>query len=77
MADVSMDEIRKIVGIQLGIRAVNEYDRLIEDLGAESADVANLVALVEEKYAVKIHESELARIYTPHDLYELIRSRMK
>jgi acyl carrier protein len=77
MLTINIDEINKMVGLQLGVRVVNENDRLIEDLGAESADVANLVAAVEEKYKVMILESEIARIFTPYDLFEVIRSRMK
>jgi acyl carrier protein len=77
MPSVSKDDIRKLVGLQLGKRSVNDTDRLAEDLGAESADVANIVAAVEDKYAVTIKESEIARISTPQDLYELVRKHQK
>jgi acyl carrier protein len=75
MSSITIDEIKKMVGLQLGVRAVNEHDRIVEDLGAESADVANLVAAVEERYHIGIKESEIARIFTPNDLFELVRSR--
>jgi len=75
MPTINMDEIKKMVGIQLGVRTVEAQDRLVEDLGAESADVANLVAAVEERYQVSIKESEIATIITPNDLFELVRSR--
>jgi acyl carrier protein len=67
-----IDEINKLVGLQLGKRNVHETDRLLEDLGAESADVANLVAAVESKYGIIVSESEIARISTPLDIYELV-----
>jgi acyl carrier protein len=75
MPAITMDEIRKMVGVQLGVRSVADHDRLVEDLGAESADVANLVAAVEERYRVSIKESEIAGIRTPQDLFELVRTR--
>lgn len=75
MASVTLDEIKKLVGLQLGRRNVNDSDRLMEDLGAESSDVANIVAAVEEKYHISIKESEIARILTPIDLLELIQNR--
>ena len=75
MPAITMDEIRKMVGIQLGVRSVADHDLLVEDLGAESADVANLVAAVEERYRVSIKESEIAGIRTPQDLFELVRTR--
>jgi acyl carrier protein len=76
MASITQDEIRRLVGLQLGIRTVQAGDRLVEDLGAESADVANLVAAAEEKYGIAIKESEIARIFTPADLFELIQKRL-
>jgi acyl carrier protein len=75
MSSITIDEIKKMVGLQLGVRVVNEHDRIVEDLGAESADVANLVAAVEERYHIGIKESEIARIFTPNDLFELVRAR--
>jgi acyl carrier protein len=77
MPVVSMDEINKLVGLQLGKRNVQPHSRLVEDLGAESADVANIVATVEEKYGVSIKEAEIARIFTPADLFDLIQKRMQ
>jgi len=76
MTDVSLEDIRKLVGLQLGIRLVDEHARLVEDLGAESADVANLVAAVEEKYHIVVKESEIAKIFTPADLFELVNKHL-
>ena len=76
MPVVTMEDITKLVSLQLGIRKVGLQDRLLEDLGAESADVANLVAAVEEKYQITVKESEMAKIFTPEDLFALIRERM-
>lgn len=75
MPEATLDDITKMVGLQLGIPTVNARDRLVEDLGAESADVANLVAAVEERYQVFIKESEIARILTAQDLFERVVAR--
>jgi acyl carrier protein len=77
MPVVSLGEIIKLVSMQLGKRNVQSNSRLVEDLGAESADVANLVATVEEKYGVSIKEAEIARIFTPADLFDLIQKRIQ
>jgi acyl carrier protein len=76
MTDISMEDIQKLVALQLGIRLVAEDARLVEDLGAESADVANIVAAVEEKYHIVVKESEIAKIFTPVDLFALVRKRV-
>ena len=76
MLPITYDEIRKMVELQLGKRGVQDSDRLMEDLGAESADVANLVAAAEDKYGIIVKESEIARIFTPADLFELVQKRL-
>ncbi len=76
MPTVSMDEIKKMVGLQLGKRNVNDNDRFVEDLGAESADVANIVARVEERYGITIKEAEIARLFTSAALFALIQNRL-
>ena len=69
-------EICEMVELQLGKRDVQPSDRLVEDLGAESADVANLVARAEERYGVFIKESEIARIFTPADLLAIVQQKL-
>lgn len=76
MTNVSMEDIKSLVGLQLGARVVGDHDQLVEDLGAESADVANLVAAVEEKYHIIVKESEIAKIFTPADLFELVSKKV-
>jgi acyl carrier protein len=75
MSEITLEEIKRLVGLQLGARNVSEQDRFLEDLSAESADVANLIASVEEKYKITIKESEIAKIFTPKDLFELVKER--
>ena len=77
MLIVSMDEIKKLVGMQLGRRNVRDTDRFMEDLGAESADIANIVATAEEKYGITIKEAEIAHLFTPQDLFVLVQKRLQ
>ena len=72
----TIEEIQQLVARQLGLRQVGPDDLLLEELAAESADIANLVAAVEDKYPVQIKESEIAEIRTPADLFKLIQSRL-
>lgn len=75
MLKVTQQKINELVELQFGVRNVNPNDRLVEDLKAESADIANLIALTEEKFAIVIKESEIARINTPTDLFEIVHQR--
>ena len=76
MISITQNEIRKLVELQLGRQGVQDSDRLVEDLGAESADIANLVAAAEDKYGIVVKESEIARIFTPTDLFEVVQKRL-
>ena len=73
---VTIEEIGNIVGVQLGVRKVSGDDRIVEDLAAESADVVNIVAAVEDKYAITIDEEVVPDIVTVADLVEIVRDRM-
>lgn len=75
MTNVSMDEIIKLVGLQLGAREVDADSLLVEDLGSESADVANIVAVLEEKYRITVKETEMVKLRTPSDLFELVKKK--
>ena len=76
MNEVSVEEIIRLVELQFGKLGIQPTDRLMEELGAESADVINLVASTEEKYGVVLKESEIARIFTPQDLFELVHRKL-
>ena len=62
----------KMVSIQLGRRNVSAGDRLIEDLGAESADLINLAAAIEDRFGIYLEEEELAELRTVADLAQII-----
>jgi acyl carrier protein len=76
MTNVSMDDINKLVSLQLGVRDVTETSLLAEELGAESADVVNIIAVLEEKYQIVVKESEIAKICTPADLLSLVNGKL-
>lgn len=77
MTNVSIDEINKLVSLQLGVRDVTADALLVEELGAESADVVNIIAVLEEKYQIVVKESEIAKIQRPADLFALVTEKTK
>ena len=72
---MTIEEIQSLVCLQLGLKRAGAEDHLVSDLGAESADLVNLVATVEDKYGIAIAEDEIPDIRTVRDLYERIRDR--
>jgi len=76
MTNVSIEDINKLVSLQLGVRNITADALLVEELGAESADVANIIAVLEEKYQIVVKESEIAKIRTPADLLSLVSEKL-
>lgn len=70
-------EIAELVALQLGAHEVAAGDRLLEELRAESADLLNLVATLEERYGIRIDEEEVPRLATVADVQQLVRRRME
>ncbi len=70
---VEADTVKKLVAVQIGAVSVNESDRIVEDLGAESMDIVNIIAAVEERYGVHIDESLLPDIATVGGLVGVVQ----
>lgn len=69
---ITQNDINRIIELSLGRRPISADDRLIEQYGAESADIANIVVALEKKYNVHIPESKLATLQTPRDFYRIV-----
>ena len=74
---VSVEEIKKIVGLQLGTRKVEKSSRLIEDLEAESMDIVNIIAVIESRFNIVIEEEDLPNIRTVADLVIQIQNQLQ
>ncbi len=69
---IELDDVCRTVGLVLGRRTTAADDRVMEDLGAESIDVLNVMVTLEQKYGVSIDEAALAGVSTVRDLYQLV-----
>jgi acyl carrier protein len=69
---IDLQDVCRTVGLVMGRRATKADDRLMEDLGAESMDVLNVMIALEQKYGVSIDEAAMATVSTVLDLYDLV-----
>lgn len=69
---VAVEDIQTLVRMQLGLRSVDADDLLMEDLGAESADIVNIIAAAEDKYNISLDEADIPGVRSIRQLYELI-----
>ena len=66
------DALIKMVELQLGRRKIRVEDRFFEDLGAESVDMVNLVASIEDRTGVFIPEEIIPDLKTIADLEDYL-----
>jgi acyl carrier protein len=68
---MELEEIAEIVCLQLGVERAGPADRLLDVLGADSADLLNIIVAVEDRYGIAISEEDVAGVGTVEDLYRL------
>lgn len=70
------EKIKKIVAEQLGADAddITMDSTFIEDLGADSLDVVELVMAMEDEFDMEIDEDEAENISTVGDVVEYIKA---
>ena len=68
------DQVKDVVVEQLSVSpdAVKLESKIIEDLGADSLDVVELVMALEEKFGVEIPDSEAEKLISIHDVVTYI-----
>ncbi len=68
------DEVKAVVVEQLSVSAdaVKMESKIIEDLGADSLDVVELVMALEEKFEVEIPDSEAEKLISIADVVSYI-----
>jgi acyl carrier protein len=69
-----LDEVKEVVCEQLDADAgnVTETSKFVEDLGADSLDVVELVMALEEKFDLEIPDEEAENIQTVADAVKYI-----
>ncbi len=69
-----IDEVKEVVVEQLSVNPddVKEDSKFVEDLGADSLDVVELVMALEEKFDIEIPDSDAEAIATVGDAVKYI-----
>ena len=73
------DRVKKIVVEHLGVEPdkVTEDASFIDDLGADSLDIVELVMAFEEEFGVEISDDEAEKIRKVRDAVDYIEKRAK
>ncbi|MBR1891341.1 MAG: acyl carrier protein [Clostridia bacterium] len=73
-----LEKIKKVLADQLGVdeSKITPNSKIVEDLGADSLDVVELLMNLEEEYGISVSEDEATKISTVGDFVALVESKM-
>src|SRR5881398_2050717 len=80
MAEKSIEEkVKDIIVEQLGVNPeqVTPQASFIEDLGADSLDIVELVMAFEEEFSVEVPDEDAEKLQTVGDVIKYIQERAK
>ncbi len=73
------EKIRDVIAEQLGVEDVEIITMdttFIDDLGADSLDIVELIMALEEEFDIEIPEAEAEKISTVGDVVEYIKANV-
>lgn len=72
-----LDKVRKMLAEQLNISVdkVKPESRVIEDLGADSLDVVEMLMLLEDEFNITVSDEESVNLKTVADIVNVIENK--
>ena len=76
---MSFEKVKKLLSEQLNIapESVDMKSRVIEDLGADSLDVVEMLMVLEDEFNITVTDEESVTLKTVGDIVKLIDSKTK
>lgn len=76
---MTLDKVKKLLAEQLNIdeEKITEESKVIDDLGADSLDVVEMLMTLEDEFNVSVSDEESVSLKTVGDIVKLIDSKMK
>ncbi len=73
-SDAIFDKVKEIIVEQLGVEEdiVKSEASFIDDLGADSLDIVELIMALEEEFDIEIPDAEAEKVTTVNDVVEYI-----
>ena len=76
---MTFDKVKKLLADQLTVDAgkITENSKVIDDLGADSLDVVEMLMTLEDEFNVTVTDEESVNLKTVGDIVKLIDSKTK
>ncbi|RJP66984.1 MAG: acyl carrier protein [Candidatus Abyssobacteria bacterium SURF_17] len=76
MVEVKEDRIKEIIAekLDIGIEQVTDGAKFIDDLGADSLDVVELIMTLEDEFEIEITDEDAEKIVTVRNAIDFIKS---
>lgn len=77
-SDEVFERVKIIVAEKLGVEEdeISLSSELVEDLGADSLDLVDLVMAFEDEFGTKVEDEEIESINTVEDIVKYIKKKM-
>ena len=74
-----IDQVKEILAKQLRIEAdkISADTNIIEDLGADSLDVVEMLLAIDEAFGVNVPDEDVAKLKTVQDIADYVAANKK
>ena len=75
---MTLDKVKKLIATQLNVaeEKITEESRLIEDLGADSLDIMEMLMALEDEFGISIADDETVNMKTIAGIVSVIESKI-
>ena len=76
---MDFEKIRELLSIQLNLKPelIKRESRIVDDLGADSLDVVELLMTLEDEFGVTVSDEEAVQIKTVDDIINIVGKNKK
>lgn len=76
---MTLEKVKKLLAEQLNfdVEKITEKSKVIDDLGADSLDVVEMLMTLEDEFNVTVSDEESVNLKTVGDIVKLIDSKLK
>lgn len=76
---MTLEKLRKLLADQLNLapEKITAESKIIDDLGADSLDIVEMLMVLEEEFNITVNDEESVNLKTVGDIVKLIDSKTK